>query len=198
MKSLWICLVVVSMLTVAGCTKNGQEKQDQQAQQEQPPVLNQAPASTPTSAGGVKWTVPARWTVEGERPMRVGTYAVPAAAGDAEGGECAAYYFGANQGGDVQANVDRWATQFEGVTGRNQTTSEVHGMQVTNVVIAGTYLAPAGPMMQSQGKKAHYTLLGAIIEAPNGRVFFKFTGPDKTVEASKADFDALLQSVTKE
>ncbi len=195
MMSFRIILLMSTMLALSSCNKNGQE---QQAQQQQPPMLSQAPATTPTSAGGVTWKVPSSWTVEAERPMRVGTYAVPAGGGDAEGGECAAYYFGANQGGDVQANVDRWAAQFEGVTGKTQTNSEVHGMQVTNVVIKGTYLAPAGPMMQSQGKKAHYSLLGAIIDAPNGRVFFKFTGPDKTIEASKADFDVLLGSVTKE
>ena len=195
MKSFQICMLVCAALAVSSCNKNGQE---QQAQQEQPPVLGQTPASSPTSAGGVTWTVPRGWTVEGERPMRVGTYAVPAASGDADGGECAAYYFGVNQGGDVQANIDRWAMQFEGVSGLNQTTSEIHGMQVTNVVLKGTYLAPAGPMMQSQGKKAHYALLGAIVDAPKGRVFFKFTGPEKTVDAEKSGFEALLNSITKE
>jgi hypothetical protein len=71
-------------------------------------------------------------------------------------------------------------------------------MKVTNVVITGAYLAPGGPMMQSQGKKDHFKLLGAIVEAPKGRVFFKFTGPEKTVDAAKADFESLVGSITKE
>ena len=192
------CLMVVFALVLSGCNKSAQEQQDQgQQSQQQSPALTQAPASTPTSAGGIRWTVPARWNVGADRPMRVGTYAIPAADGDAEGAECAAYYFGADQGGDVQANVERWATQFEGVTGRVQTTSEIAGMKVTNVLITGTYLAPSGPMMQSQGKKENYRLIGAIVGAPEGNVFFKCTGPDKTVEAAKAEFNTLIESISK-
>jgi hypothetical protein len=185
-------------LTVGGCSKNGQEQQAPPQQQAAPPNFASAPATSPTAAGGIRWKIPGDWTLEADRPMRVATYSVPAASGDAEGGECAAYYFGSDQGGDVQSNVDRWATQFENPTGPTQTTSEIAGMKVTNVVIAGSYLAPGGPMMQSQGKKDHYKLLGAIVEAPQGRVFFKFTGPEKTVDAAKATFESLLASMTKE
>jgi len=64
-------------------------------------------------------------------------------------------------------------------------------------VPAGTYLAPGGPMMQSQGKKPGWRLSGAIIEAPEGLVFFKCVGPSKTIEAAEKDIDALIQSVTK-
>jgi hypothetical protein len=189
--------LAILLLALGGCSKNGQEQQAP-AQQQVPPNLSQAPATSPTAAGGIRWKIPGEWTLEAERPMRVATYAVPAAPGGGEGGECAAYYFGTDQGGDVQSNVARWATQFENLTGPTQTTSEVGGMKVTNVVITGTYLAPGGPMMQSQGKKDHYKLLGAIIEAPQGSVFFKFTGPEKTVDAAKANFESMLASITKE
>lgn len=188
------CFLAALLLVLAGCGKDAQEKPGQQ----QVPSLSQAPASSPTSAGGIRWTMPGSWKLEAERPMRVATYTVSAAEGEADAGECAAYYFGADQGGDVQANVDRWAAQFEGVTGREQSTSEVAGMPVTNVTISGSYLAPSGPMMQSQGKKEHYKLLGAIIDAPKGRVFFKFTGPEKTIDAAKGDFEALVSSISKE
>jgi hypothetical protein len=63
------------------------------------------------------------------------------------------------------------------------------------VDIKGTYLNPGGGMMQSQGEKPDYRLLGAIVEAPQGNVFFKLTGPAATVAAAEADFDALLASI---
>jgi hypothetical protein len=52
-------------------------------------------------------------------------------------------------------------------------------------------------MMQSTGKKPGYRLLGAIVEAPEGNVFFKLTGPDATVGAAQAELDALVASFEK-
>ena len=99
--------------------------------------------------------------------MRVATYAVPAAKG-AEAGECAVFFFGPGQGGGIDDNVARWAKQFEGAPAPKRTTATVGGMRVTRAEVAGTYLAPGGPMMQSTGKRPGYRLLGAIVEAPRG------------------------------
>jgi hypothetical protein len=73
----------------------------------------------------------------------------------------------------------------------------VAGLRVTRVELDGTYLAPGGPMMQSTGKKTGYRLLGAIVEAPGGNVFFKLTGPAATVAAAAAELDALVLSIRK-
>jgi hypothetical protein len=40
-------------------------------------------------------------------------------------------------------------------------------------------------------------LLGAIIEGPSGEVFFKLTGPAKTIAAAESEFQAMLKSVKK-
>ncbi len=87
--------------------------------------------------------------------------------------------------------------QDEGKRTFEQSTKEVNGLHVTLVQIGGTYLAPGGPMMESQGKKPNFRLLGAIVEAPEGSVFFKLTGPRKTIEAAHADFDTLVNSIRK-
>jgi len=149
------------------------------------------------AAGGVRWTVPKRWTNQPERPMRIATYAIPAAEGDAEGAECAVSFFGTGQGGNVDANIDRWVGQFEGAEVLAKSSREVNGIKVTTIQIAGAYLAPGGPMMASTGKKMNYQLLGAIIEAPEGLVFFKLTGPSKTVGSINTEFDAMTGSISK-
>ncbi len=149
------------------------------------------------SAGGVAWDVPANWRLEGARPMRVATYDVPAAAGDAEQGECAVYYFGSDQGGDIAANVARWSSQFEGSPAATTSAKQVGGLAVTEVEVAGTYLPQGGPMMQPMGKKPGFRLVGAIVAAPGGSVFFKLTGPGATVAAARSDFDSLIASLTK-
>jgi hypothetical protein len=155
-----------------------------------------AAAPLPSSAGGISWTVPARWTAGQGSSMRVATYAVPAPRA-AEAAECAVFFFGPGQGGGVEDNVARWAKQFEGAPKPTTRTLQQAGLRVTRAEVAGTYLAPGGPMMQSTGKRTGYRLLGAIVEAPGGNVFFKLTGPAATVAAAQAEFDALVASVRR-
>jgi hypothetical protein len=148
------------------------------------------------TAAGVKWTVPASWKLDAARPMRVATYAIPAAPG-AEAGECGVFFFGKGQGGGVDENLNRWVSQFEGGAPPKKSEKTVGGWKVHLVDVSGTYLAPGGPMMQSQGKKPGYRLLGAIVEAPNGMVFFKCTGPAATISKAQADFDRMIGSLAK-
>jgi hypothetical protein len=153
-------------------------------------------AASPPTAGGVRWTVPPRWTEQPSRSMRVATYTIPGPKG-AESGECGVFFFGAGRGGSVQENIARWGAQFEGSPKPQTATVTVHGMAVHRVDISGTYLSPGGPMMQSQGSKAHYRLLGAIVETPGGLVFFKCVGPTATLAAAEKDFEALIHSIEK-
>jgi hypothetical protein len=88
------------------------------------------------------------------------------------------------------------AKEGKGKREAQRSTREVNGMKVTLVQISGTYLAPGGPMMESQGKKDNYKLLGAIVEGPEGSVFFKFTGPAHTVNAARVEFDGMIGSLT--
>ncbi len=198
-----LVVVTVAGLLVAGCDKKQQseapkELQTQQAQgQGMPPGHPDLSAmDAGNSVAGVSWTVPTGWNVGPPKQMRVATYMIPAASGDEEGAELGVFFFGSGQGGDVQTNIDRWVDQFENAK-PSQSSKKVNGMNVELITIAGTYLAPSGPMMQSSGKKKNYRLLGAIVGAPEGSVFFKLVGPDKTVKASQRGFDALVGSLTK-
>jgi hypothetical protein len=155
-----------------------------------------AVAAVEGTAGGVKWNAPASWKPQAARQMRVVTYDVPAAPGS-ETGECGVFYFGKGQGGGVDENFERWTKQFEGAAPAKKAEKTVHGLRVHTIDVSGTYLASGGPMMQSQGKKPGYRLLGAIVEAPDGLVFFKCIGPSATIGKAQADFDALLGTFAK-
>ena len=146
-------------------------------------------------SGPVKWAPPSRWEAKPASGMRAATYIIPAAKGDSEGGECAVFV---NLGGGVQANITRWIGQFEKTDGApNQKSETINGLPVTTVDVSGTFKG-GGPMMgQSSGPKAGYRLLGAIVEGPEGDVFFKLTGPAKTVAAAHDDFQAMLKSLKK-
>lgn len=160
--------------------------------------------SSGDSAAGVTWTRPARWASEGARPMRAATYRVPAAKGDVEDGECAVFYFGPGQGGTVEANLKRWIGQFEQPSGKSSeevaktARQTINGLSITTVDLSGTYLASAGPMSPAKEKKPGFRLLGAIVEAPQGNLFFKFTGPAKTIAANADGFQAMLKSLRRQ
>ncbi len=178
-----------------------QQAATQEAPQEMPPQgmpSGEAPqvAAGDASSVGVAWDAPARWSDRGATSMRLATYDVPAQGGG-EAGECAVFYFGPGQGGDVEANIDRWIGQFEKHGKIARTSRTCGGMDVKLVEVEGDYLAPAGPMMESTGKKAGYMLKGAIVAGPNGNVFFKFTGPAKTLKGAAGEFDGLLNSLRK-
>jgi hypothetical protein len=155
------------------------------------------PQDTPAGEAldpGIAWQVPAGWVAQGERPMRVATYSVPKAAGDPEDGECAVFYFGPNQGGGIDDNIDRWIGQFDKPDTPVRSKTTVNGMEVSRVAVDGTYLAPGGMNMAPTAEKKNYRLLGGIVAGPGGYVFYKFTGPRKTVARATKEFDAMLAS----
>lgn len=153
-------------------------------------------AAVEGSAGGVRWTVPARWTVAAARPMRAATYSIPAAAGG-EAGECGVFFFGKGQGGSVEDNLARWEKQFESGAPPKRSERTIHGLKVHAMDVSGTYLASGGPMMQSQAKKPGWRLKGAIVEAPDGLVFFKCVGPVATIEKAEKELEELIGSVAR-
>ena len=159
-------------------------------------AVTAAAAAVEGAGGGIKWIVPASWKPQAAKGMRIATYDSPAAPGS-EAGECGVFYFGKGQGGGVEENFDRWMKQFEGAASAKKAERTVHGLRIHTLDVSGTYVASGGPMMQPQGKKPGYRLLGAIVEAPQGLVFFKCIGPSATIAKAQTDFEVLLGSVTK-
>jgi hypothetical protein len=154
------------------------------------------------SAAGIRWTAPAAWKAEAPRPMRAATYTIAPAAGDAAGAECVVNYFGPGQGGGVDANVERWKGQVLGPDGKPAAAKverrTVRGIAITIVDASGSYTGMGGPMAASSKPMPNYRLLGAIAEGPGGSVFFKFTGPAKTIAAEQKQFEQLLASIEPE
>ena len=151
---------------------------------------------------GVSWEIPGRWEIQPPRMMRVATYLIPKTTNSEEPSECAVFFFGQGQGGSVDLNLERWQNQFQTESGQPpmlaQRKSVINNIAVTTISLAGTYLASMGPMFQSGSvKKPNYKMLGAIVEAPEGNVCFKLTGPEKTVMGTEDEFQKLLNSLRK-
>jgi hypothetical protein len=149
------------------------------------------------SAGALNWTPPATWKADAPRPMRAATYLVAPAKGDTDSGECGVFYFGEGQGGGVDANIDRWVGQFTDAKAPIRKKEKLSGFDVTTVEVDGTFASSMGGPMGPKTPKPGFKMLAAIVEGPKGNVFFKLTGPAKTVEAARGDFMKMIKSVKK-
>ncbi|MDB4931747.1 MAG: hypothetical protein JWM10_4231 [Myxococcaceae bacterium] len=172
-----------------------------------PPAASRiAPAiPMPTAAaphdGTLRWTDPAAWRRGTPPPgsMRRGQYEVPGPDG---AGELTVFWFGAGQGGSIDANLARWYGQFtqpdgrpsSAVATRERRTS--HGLAVTVTRVEGRFAGGgmAAPGADPSTPRDHYALLGAIVETPNGPWFFKLTGPRATLAAATPAFDEMVAS----
>ena len=132
--------------------------------------------------------------------MRVATYRVPHAGADKDDAELAVFHFGSGQGGDVEANLRRWESQFSDKKGdAKRTERTVNGMKAHVLEIeSGTYAAMAMMPGQSAAPKSDYGMLAAVVETPLGSYFFKLTGPSKTVKAQKDAYMTMLDGVKVE
>jgi hypothetical protein len=101
-------------------------------------------------------------------------------------------------GGGVDANVDRWLGMFqEGkdkINAKREKVPKDKGA-ITYVQAEGTYMSgmPGGP----KTPQPNSMLQGAIIEAPEGNVFIRMTGPAELVKNSQKDFRAMVESALK-
>lgn len=182
-------------------TENTQQQSTQQTQTpSQMMPQNPHAGAAVTTVAGIDWTVPDGWAAAGEKPMRVATYLIDPADPKAE---CVVYYFGAGQGGAVDANISRWINQVKQPDGSSSEAKAKRGTvaseccEITTVEVDGTYLFSAGPMMQTQEERPDYVLVGGIAPGPQGNVFFKMTGPKANAEKSMAQFMELLKSIKK-
>lgn len=143
---------------------------------------------------GMTWTVPKNWLTQITGGMRLATYIVPGPAKDTDA-ECAVYYFGPGAGGGVDANLARWEGEFGTSEARDVKHRDVNGIKLSVISLRGTFSGHAMKSGEESGPHANWGLLGAIAEGPHGDVFFKMTGPAKTIDAAGKPFDAMLSSL---
>jgi hypothetical protein len=204
----WIVVGVLVAFAVLGFV--AWNRSQQPVPEAQPPAPVAEPAPVPVEDPhvqdhvdvapldpGLEWQVPPGWTDQGPRNLRLATYVITGT-GSAARAECAVYYFGPGQGGPTDSNLDRWIGEFENPGTPERTRLTVNGIAVARVRVNGGYLAHSGSMGGAmETALPDHELLGAIVEGPQGSLFFKLVGPAKTVDAAVADFDRMIASVRK-
>jgi hypothetical protein len=187
-------LCVCALFAGSGC------KRDAPAEPKptEKPVPANFPGTKPPEAehkAGLRWSEPAGWKrLDSAGSMRKASYEVPPAEGDSDPAGLGIFHFG-SQGGTIDANIDRWVSQFQGASREQlKRTQRSSGGLVQHIVEIerGTFASgmPGGPTAPKEG----WALLGAIVETPSGPWFFKLVGPQRTVQQARNEFFRLLDS----
>jgi hypothetical protein len=145
-------------------------------------------------ADDVTLKVPATWQerqVTGN--MRKAQMNVPKVEGDKEDAEFVVFFFDGG-GGGVDANVQRWAKQFQ-PQGRKLKVTSGKSSQGDYVLVdlQGTWNKPVGPMVQGRTKETpNARAISLILTTKEGNYYLRLTGPEKTVTANA---DALRAAI---
>lgn len=145
---------------------------------------------------GLVFSVPTSWN-QGQAASEfvAQEYKVPGDDGDAR----VTFSHFKQGGGTIDQNVARWESQFTDGAGGSVVAYPVKrtvaGCNVTLVKIDGTMKGgtPGGPTTDVPNSG----LRGALIEGPQGLVVVKMTGPKGTLDGAEAEWDRLIQGMTK-
>ena len=152
-------------------------------------------AVMPVQTGALTFSKPTSWIDRAPASsMRVAEFVVPKASGDAEDGELIVYYFGGT-GGTVEANLQRWLSQFQPASDSVRTTATVHGLPLTSLDVSGTYVAEVRPGATERHNKPGFRMRATVVETPKGPYFIKLTGPAATIAGAGAAFEQFLESL---
>lgn len=147
---------------------------------------------------GIAYQVPDGWLAETpSSSMRKAQYSLPSGNPDSKG-EVTLFHFGAGGGGGVDANLRRWAGQFQQPDGSDpmkvSTTDQmqVGDFRVSTIEVNGRYVSamPGAPAYNEE----NWRLIGAVIEGPGGPWFFKGVGPEEVMSSHRDGFLGMIQS----
>jgi hypothetical protein len=142
------------------------------------------------TVGSLQFTVTAPWTqAQNTGMMTKAILNYPTETGEPL---VAKFYDFGNPSGGVEANIQRWVSQFEGTPEVKKDELTFGNTKVYLVTATGTYLEgmPGGP----KTSKPDSTLLGAILSSDESNIFIKMAGPKAAMARAREDFKKLVQS----
>ena len=164
-------------------------------------IASGATAQSPANPGTLAFTTPPGWKVRApSSSMRIAEFVLPGQDGASEPAELVVYYFGGT-GGSVEANVQRWISQFAQTDGRassevaRREARTINALKVALVDVSGTYTAEVRPGATEHFNKPGFRMRAAVVDTPKGPYFVKLVGPASTVTRWDGAFAAFLDSI---
>lgn len=184
--------VMTAVFSTSIIVANGAMAQDEQAD----------PIAFEVAEGALNFEAPGEWTKVQPRVNFIeAEFSIPKEDGDPKNGRLT--IMGA--GGSIEANIERWYTQFTqpdgGATSDAAKVEEmsINDMTVHMVDISGTFMDTSGGPFNPNAKKVEredYRMMAAIIETPSsGNYFVKMYGPQPTMEKHIEGFKEMIKAV---
>lgn len=158
---------------------------------------------TPVEIAGARFVPATQWEDLGSSGEMVAHYRYGPLEKDTNQAEVTVFFFG-NQTGDFEKIMDRWIGQISLTGGRDSRLSarrhdrQVGGMTAHVLSMDGIYTPPAdGFDREDRPVREYYRLVGVVIEAPGGNIYFKLTGPDYTARVMIDHFMNMIYRVIK-
>jgi len=148
-----------------------------------------------TGMGPFALAVPKEWVGKPvTSSMRAADWVLSAKPG--EEAELIVYYFGTEGAGSVEANLDRWASQFQSPSNKKIDKTKLAGQDATIMTVSGHYNAEAMPGGGGTIDIADASMVAAIVSSPQGPYYFRMVGAKKTVDANAPKMQKMLSSMT--
>ncbi len=141
---------------------------------------------TPISIAGITFNPASQWRDLGMSGEKRAFYKYGPLEDDSVSAEVAVYYFG-EDAGVWEDRMERWINQMSYPNGRDphgaaiRHDRQVDGMTAHVLSMLGTYNPPAeGFDREDAPSRSDHRLVGVVVEAPKGYLYFKLTGPEYT------------------
>jgi hypothetical protein len=165
------------------------------------------PASHPPLDAVMKplvFTAPAGWA--SEKPgsaMRREQYRLAKQGQDTADATVTVLVLPAKEGGPVEGNLERWASQFSQPDGKSsrevmkQSTRKLGPSNVIDIDLSGTYIVNEAMMGGSKVyNEPNWRMLLSWIQSPTGNYYVKIVGPAATVAHWESSFQTFIASAS--
>ena len=158
---------------------------------------------TPVEIAGAVFVPATQWEELGSSGEMIAHYLYGPLEKETEQAEVTVFFFG-EKPHDSQEIMERWMDQISIADGRDaRSTARLHSRQVGGMTahvlsMDGIYTPPSdGFDKEDTGVRDYFRLIGVVIEAPGGNIFFKLTGPDYTGRVMIDQFMNMIYRVKK-
>ncbi len=153
-----------------------------------------------SAASTLKFDAPPQWTSQPpSSSMRTAQFVLPKAEGDPEDATAVVFFFGQGQGGGVEVNLDRWASQMVQADGKPATRQQARTatfttgtLKVSTLDLTGAYAGGMGSGQRAAPGRSR--MKAAVVETPGGNYFVRVLGPAKTITKWDAAIDRFFKS----
>lgn len=157
----------------------------------------------PVVVGGMTFTPATQWQDFGPSKSRVAGYAYGPLKDEPDSATVLVTFTPGGGADDISRQQEQWFSQMALLDGRDPHTGaiqydlQIDSMTVHMMSLFGIYIIPAAPGSYQKIEKKPYRLLTAIVEAPDGNVHLKLTGPDYTATIMIEAYMTMIKSIKK-